>query len=514
MNLRLSNKHFPGLVLSLAAIMLLSVAWVSDDAFITLRVIDNFINGWGLRYNVIERVQVYTHPLWLFFLTPFYALTREALLTTMLVSVGLSLGALWLLARRIAVNIEYGCLLVLVAVASGSISQFATSGLETPLTFLLLALLVAQLYQNKHGLSAALAGLLVLNRMDLAILIGPLVVYLAFKAQRGQRWRIIAAAFLPVLIWMIFSIIYYGSPFPNTAYAKLGTGYGTGELILQGLHYGENFLFNDPLLALLIGASVLGALRSRDQLLIAFATGLLLYIVYTIAIGGDFMSGRFFATPGFLALCLLARLPAPRWLLTRTKLVAPIIIAILALLLVARSTQAPGGAVAKADYGIVDERSFYYLYNGLPAVLNGWLATGEEPIHPWGHRGTVLRALAEQNRKPVMVITGTIGMRGYYGGPMLHIMDELALADPFLARLPAQPGSRVGHYLRAIPPGYSETVLLVDPLTNDALQPLLNDVVLATRAPLFADGRWGAVWRLLSGHYRWGYASGPESGDR
>ncbi|MDP7573157.1 MAG: hypothetical protein QF391_16270, partial [Myxococcota bacterium] len=58
-----------GLVLLGAGAAVLSVviaqAWVSDDAFITFRVIDNFVHGYGLRWNVDERVEVYTHPLWL-----------------------------------------------------------------------------------------------------------------------------------------------------------------------------------------------------------------------------------------------------------------------------------------------------------------------------------------------------------------------------------------------------------------------------------------------------------------
>ena len=51
-----------GLVLLGAGAAVLGVviaqAWVSDDAFITFRVIDNFVNGHGLRWNVDERVEV------------------------------------------------------------------------------------------------------------------------------------------------------------------------------------------------------------------------------------------------------------------------------------------------------------------------------------------------------------------------------------------------------------------------------------------------------------------------
>lgn len=179
MNSIASKQFFLPITMLVAAAMLLGTAWIGDDAFITLRVIDNFVNGFGLRYNVIERVQVFTHPLWLLFLTPFYALTREAMVTTMLVSIILSLSALWLLAARIARNVEYGCLLVLAALASRTLSGFSTSGLETPLTFLLLAMFVWQLYQSdkagqpeKAWIAAGIAGFLLLNRLDLAFWLG------------------------------------------------------------------------------------------------------------------------------------------------------------------------------------------------------------------------------------------------------------------------------------------------------------------------------------------------------
>src|SRR4051812_5661024 len=55
--------------------------WVAEDAYITLRTVDNFVHGFGLRWNVAERVQAYTHPLWMLLLCLVYAVTREDFLT-------------------------------------------------------------------------------------------------------------------------------------------------------------------------------------------------------------------------------------------------------------------------------------------------------------------------------------------------------------------------------------------------------------------------------------------------
>ncbi len=52
-------------------------AWVCDDAYISFRTLENLLDGYGLRWNVDERVQVYTHPLWLLLVAPFRALRRS-----------------------------------------------------------------------------------------------------------------------------------------------------------------------------------------------------------------------------------------------------------------------------------------------------------------------------------------------------------------------------------------------------------------------------------------------------
>src|ERR1700689_4240051 len=43
----------------------IELRWICDDAFITLRYVKNFVEGNGIVYNVGERVEGYTHFLWL-----------------------------------------------------------------------------------------------------------------------------------------------------------------------------------------------------------------------------------------------------------------------------------------------------------------------------------------------------------------------------------------------------------------------------------------------------------------
>jgi len=93
----LAMRLLPLLLLLAYAIVLVRTAWMCDDAFITLRTVDNFVQGYGLVWNVGERVQAYTHPLWMFLLSAFYAFTREPYFTTLAISMALSLATVTLL---------------------------------------------------------------------------------------------------------------------------------------------------------------------------------------------------------------------------------------------------------------------------------------------------------------------------------------------------------------------------------------------------------------------------------
>ena len=56
----INNNQFLFFFGAIFLVVLVRSAWVSEDAYITLRTVDNFVNGYGLRWNVSERVQTYT----------------------------------------------------------------------------------------------------------------------------------------------------------------------------------------------------------------------------------------------------------------------------------------------------------------------------------------------------------------------------------------------------------------------------------------------------------------------
>ena len=142
----LMNRPFASFAaaFSIAFISLLAIelrlAWVGDDSYITLRCVENVAAGHGPVWNVAERVQVFTHPLWLWLLVLARAFTSEMYLVLMALSVGLTTITALVLAA--AAGLRAGILVLLLLAMSRSFTVYAVSGLECPLAFLLLALIV------------------------------------------------------------------------------------------------------------------------------------------------------------------------------------------------------------------------------------------------------------------------------------------------------------------------------------------------------------------------------------
>ena len=141
--------------------------------------------------------------------------------------------------------------------------------------------------------------------MLLIVLPAVLLRFWQMRSWRALGW--VALGQIPLAVWEIFSIIYYGFPFPNTYYAKLLTGIPSNEIVSQGWIYLLTSLRNDPLTVLGIATGLALPLILRRRESYPLVLGGLLYLAYTIRIGGDFMEGRFFSVVLLLALLQLLR---------------------------------------------------------------------------------------------------------------------------------------------------------------------------------------------------------------
>lgn len=470
-------------------------AWVSDDAKITFRSVEQLHAGNGPRWNPHERVQSFTHPLWFLLLAAARTVSADSFLNAVALSWILGTGTL-LVSRRLFDDPRRWLIAWAILLSSRAFVDFTSSGLENPLTFLLLTVFLVLLEGEPRVLATtATVSLLLLCRHDLALLVGP--PFLAFlvprlRAAPGRTLGAVVLGGLPFAVWTLFSTVYYGFPFPNTAYAKLANGVPEGELWRQGIAYVENLARWDPLTLGVVIAATVVALREPPPGLWR-GLGMLLYLSYIVKIGGDFMAGRFF-TPVLLvaAYTLATRFPLARY---GTVLAAGLLL--YAVILpggpwkVGRSHQALYDYNVPAESGITDEKGYYFREASLRGHLAGW----DEPGPPL--------------QEPVMV-AGAVGKTGLQAGLDHIVVDENALCDPLLARLPAERPWRIGHFRRAIPRGYLESLREGRNLVaNLYVHALYEDVRRVTQGPIWDADRWRAIARLNLRPPRWPCADPP-----
>ena len=279
-----------------------------DDAFISLRYARHLARGEGLVWNPGEAVEGYTDFLWVILLSLAGATPAAAW------AFGALCGALLLVflanpPERLRVPGLAGALLPLAVAAHLALPYWAAKGLETALFTLLVTgglFLHAGAGGAEPGASGPRGALLGIHLLSLAALTRPegllfLSVAVADRARRRGDPARLPAVLLPVLLLaphFAFRLAYYGYPFPNTFYAKVGSG---TEQYLRGLHYLSKFFFRPEsifFLAALIAAARRGPYRFLAVAVAAACVG----IVY---VGGDAFGAYRFVVPVLPALCLL-----------------------------------------------------------------------------------------------------------------------------------------------------------------------------------------------------------------
>ena len=502
-----------GILFFFLVLLILKSAWLSEDSYIGWRVVDNFIHGHGLRWNLLDRVQVFTDPLFILLMSPIYAVTHEIFITATVVCLILSAVAVYLVVRRLAVTPAAGIAALAAFLSSRAFIDYATSGLENPLGFLLAAVFClvyfrTAVFNTKTTLWLVfILSLIGLNRLDAILLFAPamgLALVTAFMVERPPLLRLIrslAIASAPLWGWILFSIVYYGFPFPNTYYAKLHTGIPEGELLFQGVLYYFHTVNGDALTLVVIGASISLALARRELRSIAIACGIFFYLIYILKIGGDFMSGRFFSIPFFLAVALIVRVPL------RTKAYLALAICFIGLGLLSRRPTlfndekyfTDAGMKEVIDHrGIADERGFIFQLTGLLPALD------RRRIEP---RGTWVRQAEDLRRNGVKFsIFGNIGLYGFYAGSKHYILDCYGLADPLLSKLPiinhAGSGWRIGHFERTVPAGYPETIQTgVNQIKDPRIAKLYDVIKVITQGPIWSAERFKQIFLINTGRY-------------
>jgi arabinofuranosyltransferase len=511
------NYRFIALIffLLMFIVMLIRSAWMSDDAYITFRTIDNFTQGYGLTWNIHERVETYSHPLWFIVMTILYHFTNEYFYTCLIFSIILSITSVGLLLRKVCKDRATQLICMISLISFRGFIDYSTSGLENPLSNLIMVcfaiVYLKSNFQHRKDFFFLffISSLGVLNRMDMVLLYVPMLIYVYYKfhhLNHSTKIFMIIAGYLPFLMWKIFALFYYGFLIPNTAYAKLNAGIPTMSLLSNGMNYLLDFFIQEPLpcisiLSLMTIVVIMHQKKAVGYKHLVVTIGILLYILYLVKIGGGFMRGRFVVAPFLLGLLLFSDLGYSNirkhlsigFLRIYCYLMVPSLLLSMILIVIFQVSYI--GQVNNI-YGIADERRFYFQETSLlsPNLKH----------QIWYKNGLTLR----EKNQPLVVIHNALGFYGVASGKNVHIVDPLALSDPLLSKLPITPshfyirGIRPGHFERNIPRGYLESLQYDENrIVEENMKLYFEKIKVITTGELWSFSRLKTIFAMNIGAY-------------
>ena len=460
----------PGLVL---LVMGWERRWTAEDAFIDFRVVRNLLDGHGPVYNVGERVEAYTSPVWVLLLAVTHAVLRVRV-EYLALAFGLALSATAVVlggraAIRLAgpdrpgIPVPVG-MFAFVAVAAAW--DFTTSGLEGGLVLAWIALawwlVVAR---RRPALTAVVIGLGPLVRPDLLIFSLVFLVGLAATTPRRRWWPLLAATAAVPVAYQVFRMGYFAAIEPNTALAKEASlsYWSQGWAYLRD--FAGTYLLWIPV-GVALAIAMVHARRHRRRgntpdavLTLLPVTAGILHGLYIVRVGGDFMHGRMLLPSLFGIL-----LPAAVNVTARAKL--PLLaVAVAGPWAVAGAFLLRPPTALNLKTGIADERQIWIGFSGkahpvtvgdyahsrfaIDAQLIKTSSTTEPGSVLVGPEGDALAVapLTLRPGVPARVVVGrpSVGIIGYVTGDQVLIFDQLGLANPLASRVRVHRRGRPGH---------------------------------------------------------------------
>lgn len=512
------KKRFPFYTIALFLIyllLLIKTGWISEDTYITFTPVENLVHGYGIVYNIGQRVQVYTHPLWFFIQSAVYAITLRGLgidyrsqlyVNSVVLNIIFSLLTFILVISKAAHSKRSALISAVSLLVSKAFIDFSTSGLENPVSHLIMAVFLYYVYvKHKGQLLAAkhyffmvlIAALGVFNRYDTVLFYFPILIYLFFIYQPKKQLYLPGILGLsPLIMYYLFSLLYFGFILPNTYYAKVHHNYSLATMLKKGLQYYEASLRLDPISLIVIAAVVFYIIYRKKTMFYPVIAGIVMYCVYILRIGGDYMSGRFFSLPVLVAAVIIAQIELSQ----KTFYTSLASLLVLGIILPTSPIISPVNY--RKNYPresfilngrITDNRArfqgfFEGLYSGFPS-----------------NKYTGMQWVAQQLYPREVIVAGSAGNDRYKLGPNVYLIDQNAVVDPLLARLPVSRDEccwKPGHFTRQIPAGYIESVMWNENrIKNEDLAAYYEILLSITQGEIFSLDRFMYIYRINTGQY-------------
>ena len=222
--------------------------FTAEDAYITYRYAENWVNIGSLVYNEGEPINAMTSPLHAVVSAALFFVTGQTVLSNKILSFILLLLSALVIWYRYREHLHLQ-VLALILLLPPCVLLWTFGGLETPiLLFLATLTVILALRPPPFRLSLLsviflLAGLAFLTRYDSVLFFLPVTLYVVSKSQSIKHVVIAlaGAAVLP-LAWLYVSLYYYGDLLPTSFYVKTPSG-NLGGLIFNGRYIASNLLY-------------------------------------------------------------------------------------------------------------------------------------------------------------------------------------------------------------------------------------------------------------------------------
>ncbi len=425
--------------------------WISEDAFITLRHVKNFLSGYGPVFNPGERVEGFTHALWFYILTGFkltgLSYKGSAILPGLIFSAIFIYIALFKIKfRKKELSLSFG---VPILLGTNAFIDFGTSGLETSLSYLLLGayayMISEKIYIRRPIVFGIVNGLLYLNRPDFGIflIVSILFVHIREKNQESIKSviKLISGFVISAGPYQIFRMGYYGALFPNPFYAKSGSSSYWSHGLLYLKDFLEGSLFG--ILLIIVSIFLYVSYKKNDSFYERFMISFSGFIhgFFVVRGGGDFMHGRFLL-PSMILLALSINninvvSKVKKFHHKLASIIAFYSLFLLALLKI--PVQKKGITYNKG--GISNER--YFFYKNTKSSLKDIFT--DNYIIMWKTIGKNYSNLSKKTHMHIKIAYKNVGFLGFYADKNVYIIDKLGLTDPVVARIKIKVRKRPGH---------------------------------------------------------------------
>jgi len=270
---RLYYLHLPILMLFVIS-SLYFFDFTAEDAYISYRYAENFVNLGSLVFNIGEPINAMTSPLHIMLSSLLFFLTSRTVLSNKILGVALLVASALLVAHRFRRSPDIQALALSLILLPPCILLWTFGGLETPVLLFLVTATVVFVDASSEFTPKLLygffflAGMGFLTRYDSILFFAPIMVYVAIKAGSLRHVCIafITGALLPAL-WIAISIIYYGDMFPTSFYVKIARyGPSFATLLKNGKYVWSYLLFVGIVPALFINLILPGPKSTALQM--------------------------------------------------------------------------------------------------------------------------------------------------------------------------------------------------------------------------------------------------------